>query len=155
MVTQRKFLRVQVKNEGKRIATNCKGSITLINCRNGCTGPSRDRKTLRWEPGVVQQTLPPKGGEEMLDVVFSDSTPFVHPGITCGVSQNPQGATFHAYMSTTDSVGVFPARGGDAFCEGNFEIEILVRCDEGYHAAARFLVHVSSNYLALSMERVS
>lgn len=148
----RQLLRIKVKNVGDGIATNCQGRAQYVESPSGCQGPSKERKPLQWELGGLKQTIPPKVGAEVLNCVFSDFRPINVQGVRCALVKNPTESTVVAYIAHPDNL-VRPAPPiKDAFCYGNFIIEIVVICDEGVQETVRFLLEARND--ALSMTRI-
>lgn len=148
-ITTRRYLTVEVLNRGFVLATGCEAHARLVRKERGCSG-SEEPKALRWEPGVIQQSISP-GGKKLLNVVFSDEKAPPLPGGHCPHTDDPR---CHACIATPDSVGMAFGRLQDILCEGVFEVEVTVACDQTRPRIATFKVEVSRDWRLISMAKV-
>jgi hypothetical protein len=144
----RRFLKVNIRNDGTVVAERCKATLRLIRFPKGVVHPSTEPKPLRWDSGVKRADVGANGGRELLHVVLSHSE--ILPD-----SRKTQ--SFFAFVSTPDTVRIVrpPFRAQDLMGIGDFEFQLVVQAKTGQSISGVFRVHVTENWEDLAMERIA
>jgi hypothetical protein len=140
-------LKVRVKNNGGIIARNCRAKLKVIKNITSSRCPS-DNKNLAWDTTENRYLEIAKDDDEFLHVGFSDS----NFEAICKADK----IDIYAMASTVEShYGAERfIRVQDAFGTGRFEIEILVRSEEGTYARAKYNLEVGENYTCLILHSI-
>jgi hypothetical protein len=148
----KKYLRIRVKNKGRRTAVICKAQLKVIEDEGDpMRYPSTDPKPLPWGrlldlTDLQRETnIHPFIGEELLHVVFSA------PWFT---NEQP-GIRHHRYaeISISDRIRGNQFREEDSFAAGNFIVEIIVTSEEVFTKAI-LRIHVEENFLNIRMKKL-
>jgi Patatin-like phospholipase len=144
----RQYLKVRVKNIGGVIARNCRAKLRVTRNISMRSWPS-DSKMLAWDTTNSRYIDIAKDDDEFLHVVFADSdfsnNRFVHHN------------NLYAMASTVQSIYSKERflRAQDSFSNGECEIEILVRSEEGAYARAKYQLNVGDEYSSLNLRLLS
>jgi hypothetical protein len=139
---ERRYLKVNIRNDGPAVAEHCKAELRVISCPTGAVCPSTDSKLLRWDNGVKYADIGANGGRELLHVVLSDSR-----------NSRP----CFAFISRPDVVknlSLMFFRAQDGMGSGEFELEVIVSARTGQRTSGVFRVRVTENWQELAMERI-
>jgi hypothetical protein len=144
----RQFIKVRVKNNGGVIARNCRAKLKVVKIIAGGPAPS-DNKLLAWDTTQNRYLDIAKDDDEFLHVVFSDSN-FVN-------NRFVNHTDLYAMVSTIESFYGEEKfwRAQDSFGRGEYEIEILVRSEEGVYARAKYQLRVGDEYTSLNLRLLS
>jgi len=150
----RKYLRIQVRNRGKEVATNCEARLIVIRTI-AQQSPAIEEVILGWEGTVgnvnknIQRTqfIDPKS-RQLLHIVFSDST---FPTIQVD-PPNP----IHAVISSKATLDSFinPRIIEHGFVPGQFIVKISVT-SENANCHEYFKIDVNNQWDKLSMKKLS
>lgn len=145
-----KYIRVLVKNEGRRVARRCKAEFRVVPETTAFRAPSTEEKPLTWDGRTLEKDIGAKNGHELLHVVFSDSR-------FSDIPVNPNDPNIYALVSTMESLYPNAAiiRAQDGFGEGNFKIEVKVTSEQGPFVKSTFRIFVERDFHRLRMERAT
>ena len=154
-IRDQKYLRIKIRNNGLAVASDCRGQLRAIIPRNanqmnypsnvwkdlafGNTPDKRDLSDLR--------QIHPRGGEELLHIVFSDTH---FPNILLqGAPQRLASVSIIDHMNNNDT------NVANSFALGIFILQIRVLSDTG-RCGAHFILQVGNNsFRDLRMRRLS
>jgi hypothetical protein len=148
-----KYLRIRVKNKGRRTAENCRARLTVIGDEgDSARYPSNDPKPLPWgrllELNDLQEetNIHPFIGEELLHVAFS----------AVWFCNEQPGIKYHRYaeISILDRIKGNQLREDDSFTTGNFIVEVFVT-SEGAFTKAKLRIHVEDNFHRIGIKKLS
>lgn len=144
------FLRVLVRNTGFSVARNCTAELRIIkwpkNGNQDCPAPADEPKGLKWAGSNPRElrSIPARRGEAILDVLLNDT----------GISS--QARTWHmadtcgpliAWAATHDVYALGPLkRAQDAFCQGDYEVDITIFPENGTPKSKKYKLHVDTNW---------
>lgn|GEM_PF-2223874 len=160
-----RFLRVRVRNTGRKTAHKCEAELTVV-IPNGADEnelmrhPSDEPKLLVWgrypqaEELKTSMDIPAKAGR-LLHVVFSDSDFALQPNVKSPIR--------YASVSTLERVRPFEREAHiaenlvipDSFTNGRFIVEVAITSEEGAYTKAKFQIDVDSDWKKLKMERIT
>jgi hypothetical protein len=135
---QRKYLRIEVENNGGEVARNCNAKLTVIQ-KSSNLSPSAELKFLQWTKRNVTSMDIPAHGEEFLNVIFSMDKQVVGS----------------AYVATPASLNgpTFP-REMDRFSVGEYDFKVEINSEAGQKYSAVFRLKVTENWEELTMHMV-
>jgi hypothetical protein len=148
-----KYLRIRVKNKGRRSAENCRARLTVIEDeRDSARYPSTDPKPLPWgrslELNHLQEeaNIHPFIGEELLHVAFS----------ALWFCNEQLGIKYHRYaeISTLERLRRNDLREEDSFTIGDFIVEVIVT-SEGAFTKGKLRIHVEENFHKIGIKKLS
>ena len=139
----RQHLRVRVVNRGRGVATNCIAKFRLTEQTPNTTNPSLDSKVLRWEDGSNDKTIYPRGEDEILNVIFSDSDLRQLTGRS--------GQNIFALVATNAAYTSREHRAQDGFGHGDFYAELSVRSEEGAYCWVNLDIRIGQNHNDVSI----
>jgi hypothetical protein len=145
------FLTLIIKNSGFAAAKNCTAELSIISRpKQGghiCPAPSDEPKGLKWSGWGIREprTIAPRKGRVFLDVLIDDtSIPF--DGRASWHEANIWGPLM-VWAATHEVIASAPGyRFQDAFCIGDYEVEITILPENGSPKSASFILHVDSNW---------
>lgn len=150
------YLRLPVKNSGFAPARNCTVALKVLKRpqKNGenCPAPSAETKALTWIAPRVEDrhTIPPRGGTATLAVVIDDTS--VTSEARSKLADNKWGPLTVWAGTNEVVVTMSPAtRGNDAFCKGDYDIEVTVFPENGAPKSETFKLHVDSDWCKTSL----
>ena len=146
-----KFLRLSIKNSGFAPAQNCTAELKVLKRpkRNGqsCPAPFDEPKGLIWSGSNPRETrtIPSRKGSAIIDVLLDDTS------LTPAVRLTWHGATdwgpLSLWAATHDVYSMSPGRRAqDAFCQGDYEIEITVFPENGSPKSERLKLHIDPDW---------
>ena len=151
----KKYLRIRVKNKGRRTAVNCKAQLKVIEDEGDpMRYPSTDPKPLPWGrlldlTDLQRETnIHPFIGEELLHVLFSAK--WFHNNQPPGVKY-PRYAQISILDHIKSNLGL---REEDGFTVGDFNVEVVVTSEEVF-TKAKLRIHVEENFLNIRMKKLS
>lgn len=127
---ERKHLRVVISNIGQKVAKSCSATIKIDKDGrlDNCVVFSSEPKTLKWvSPIGINEMLidiAPHGGEQFLEIIFSDNRLYDPLGGECGIEGKK--APLRAFASTPSAYSNLYSRNQDGFCQGRFNIILTV-----------------------------
>jgi hypothetical protein len=135
---QRKYLRIEVENNGGEVARDCNAKLIVIE-KSSDLSPTTELKYLQWtKENEISMDIRAQG-EEFLNVVFS-----MNKDISGG-----------AYVATTHSLNgpSFP-REKDRFGVGEYAFKVEVNSESGQKTDAVFKLKVTENWEELTMKMI-
>lgn len=160
-----RYLRLRVRNNGRRTAHKCEAELTVILPNNADENelmryPSDEPKLLAWGRYPQAQDLmtsidiPAKAGR-FLHIVFSDSdfsrrefpkTPKRYASVSIFglLHGKTRGANWPTNLVVPHS-----------FTNGRFIVEVAITSEDGVYVKARFQIDVDSDWKKLRMERIT
>jgi len=135
---QRKYLRIEVENNGGKVARNCNAKL-IVTEKSSDLSPTTELKLLQWTKEDVTSMNIAAQGEEFLNVVFS-----MDKSVVGG-----------AYVATSQSLNgpSFP-REVDRFAVGQYSFKVEIIPESGQKTDAVFILNVTENWEELTMEMV-
>lgn len=142
MNVPRHYCVVRVENRGWRLATGCSVEAEVLRSLDGCVGPFQAAAKLAWMDGDRTIEIRPRGDSAKLLVVFAEQTFHATPSEWhCASAPDGKPQAFHAYLATPESVAADGnAEKAHGLCNGEFEVLLTVRCNEGAKAKGRFII---------------
>ncbi|MBI2830939.1 MAG: hypothetical protein HYX79_01620 [Chloroflexi bacterium] len=149
-------LRLPVKNSGFAPARNCTLELRVLKRpkKNGecCPAPSAETKALTWVAPKVEDrhTIPPRGGTATLAIVIDDTS--VASTARCLWHGANDWGPLTLWAGTHEVFAMSPAtRAQDAFCQGDYEIQVTVLPENGAPKLEKFKLHVDSVWSKTSL----
>lgn len=150
------FLRLPVENSGFAPARNCTAELRVLRrpgqANQSCPAPSAESKALTWVAPRLEDrhTIPSRGGTAALAIVIDD-TSVASTTRSSWHAANAWGP-LTLWAGTNEVFAMSPAtRAQDAFCQGDYEIEVAVFPENGAPKAETFKLHVDSNWCSVSL----
>lgn len=145
---ERFHIRVIVKNLGQTVAKNCYATIQVIEKINGCKAFSGEPKPLKWVSSIgaieTNKDIAPHGGEQALEVMFSDKTIYSESQGICNI--NKKKASLQAYASTPIAYKYPWLRNQDGFCRGKFKVKITIYAHNSKPTTREFILHIKDEW---------
>ena len=144
------FLRVLVRNTGFSVARNCTAELRIMKRPQkgdqDCPAPADDPKGLKWAGSNPRElrSIPARRGEAILDVLLDDTTiPTQNRTWHMAATWGPLIA-----WAATHSVYTYGPlqRAQDAFCQGDYEVDITIFPENGAPKSRRYTLHVDTNW---------
>lgn len=143
------FLRLPVKNSGFAPARNCRAELRVLRRpqQNGqsCPAPYDEPKSIKWSGGNPREsyTIPSRRGSAIIDILIDDTS------INLVNRSTWHGATdwgpLTLWAGTHEVFAMSPAtRSQDAFCQGNYEIEVTIFPENGAPKSENFKLYVDA-----------
>jgi len=149
------FLRLPVKNSGFAPARNCTAELRVLRRpqRNGqsCAAPSVETKDLKWSASNPREsrTIPSRRGSAIIDVLIDDTS--ITPTARSWHGANDWGP-LTLWAGTHEVFSMSPSRRAqDAFCQGDYEIEVTIFPENGAPKPETFTLHVGSDWDSTSL----
>ncbi|MEM4408862.1 MAG: hypothetical protein QXI19_08985, partial [Candidatus Caldarchaeum sp.] len=159
----RRFERLEVRNDGWTIATNCIAWVQIIDVprRNGeeCPAPSKEPRRLHWaglphlRETVTVRSIYPRGGREILDVVFAqllDTSPLSVPWGESNRWGNIVAwlATYEAFIDPRKRLqdGLIRTTNCQPPLSGRYLLEITVHAENGAWTRGRFSLSIGPEW---------
>jgi len=136
---RRKYLRIEVENNGGGVAKNCDAKLIVIEKKSSELSPTTELKYLQWtKENKTSMNIRPQG-EEFLNVVFS-------------MDKDVGGG---AYVANPHSLNgpSFP-RGKDRFGVGEYAFKVEINSESGQKTDAVFRLKVTENWEDLTMKMI-
>lgn len=157
---ERQHLRVLVRNTGQKTAKSCTATIHIEKDGklSGCMAFSTEPKPLRWVSsiGAIETAvdIPPYGGEQALDVIFSDNFgPYSILDRVCKVDNSSDNkAPLRAYAATPTAYRYPWMRNQDGFCMGRFNVAITIYCQNSRPKIGHYTLQVGDRWNEVIME---
>ncbi len=165
-IFSQRYLRISIKNTGRRTAHKCEAELTVIipkdeNEEELMRYPSDEPKLLAWGRYPQSTELKtsmdiPANARRFLHVVFSDSDFGTRP-------VGPNTPNRYACISTLDHLRRTDREANwannfvvpDSFTSGRFKVEVAITSEEGVYTSDRFWIDVDSDWKKLGMERIT
>jgi len=145
------FLRLSIKNSGFAAVKNCTAELSVISRpQQGdrvCYAPSDEPKGLKWSGWGIREprTIAPRKGRVFLDVLIDDTS--VPSKDRYSWHEANIWGPLTVWAATPEANAAGPGyRFQDAFCLGDYEIEITILPENGSPKSASFTLHVDSNW---------
>ena len=150
------FLRLPVENSGFAPARNCTAELRVLKrpgqASQSCPAPSAETKVLTWVAPKLEDrhTIPSRRGTATLAIVIDD-TSVASTARSSWHAANAWGP-LTLWAGTNEVFAMSPAtRAQDAFCQGDYEIEVTVFPENGAPKTETFKLHVDSNWGSTSL----
>jgi hypothetical protein len=143
------FLKLPINNSGFAPARNCRAEIRVLsrprqNDQN-CPAPYDEPKGLKWSGSNPREsyTIPSRRGSAIIDLLIDDTS------ITPVNRSSWHGASnwgpLTLWAGTHEVFAMSPlSRAQDAFCQGNYEIEVTIFPENGAPKSAKFKLYVDA-----------
>jgi hypothetical protein len=148
-----KYLRIWVKNKGRRTAENCRARLIVMeDGGDPLRYPTTDPKPLPWGRLLdlsdlkCETSIHPFIGEELLHVAFSAEW--------FGNEQPDVKYHRHAQISILDRIRGNQFRKEDGFTLGDFIVEVIIT-SEGAFTKAKLLIHVEKDFRRIGIKKLS
>jgi hypothetical protein len=143
------FLRLSIRNSGFAPAKNCTAELKVLTRpqQNGqsCPAPFDEPKGLKWSGSNPREarTIPSRKGSAIIDVFLDDTS------LSSAVRSTWHGAKdwgpLNLWAATHDVYLTSPInRAQDAFCQGNYEIEITIYPENGAPKTEKFKLYIDA-----------
>jgi len=143
------FLRLTIRNSGFAPAKNCTAELRILGRpqRNNlhCPAPFDEPKGLKWSGSNPKEprTIPSRKGSVILDVFLDDAS------LMSATRSTWHGASewgpLTLWAATHDVYVMSPGqRAQDAFCQGDYKVEITIFPENGAPKSETFTLHVDS-----------
>ena len=151
----RRFLKVIVRNTGKKIAETCEASLTFQTTDNN-RPPSTESKKLMWDNNQEYRTIGAKKGEAILHIAFSDSI-FSHEQIDYESGKTiEENKKTYTKISTIRSISNLNPNVNsyvqDGLGIGNTDFKLKIQSLDSSTIEKIVRIKVSQNWQDLSME---
>jgi hypothetical protein len=135
----RKLLRIRVLNDGGE-AIGCEAILKVIKKQDDYPNPTTEEKYLQWSKNNETKINIAHKKDAFLNIVFSI---------------DKRERAYVAYASRPKNLdGPKPPSSVDGFRSGNYDLKIEIMPENGDRLTLQFLLHVSSDWRKLSMERI-
>jgi len=145
------FLRLSIKNSGFAPAKNCTAELRVLRRpqRNGqsCPAPFDEPKGLKWSGSNPRETrtIPSRKGSAIIDVLLDDTS------LTPATRSTWHGANdwspLSLWAATHDVYMMSPSRRAqDAFCQGDYEIEMTIFPENGSPRSETFKLYIDPDW---------
>jgi len=125
------FLRLSIKNSGFAPAKNCTAELRVLRrpqqSGQSCPAPFDEPKGLKWSGSNPKETrtIPSRKGSAIIDVLLDDTSIALTARSTWRGAKDWGPLTL--WIATHDVYMMSPSqRAQDAFCQGNYEVEITI-----------------------------
>lgn len=149
------FIRLPIKNSGFAPARNCTAELKVSRRgqQNGqdCPVPSFETKRLAWSASNHEEsrTIPPRRGSAIIDVLIDDTSIRQTASLWYG---SAEWGPLTIWAGTPEVFAMSPGkRAQDAFCQGDYEIEVTVFPENGAPKSHTFKLHVASDWNMTSL----
>jgi len=142
------FLRLNIKNSGFAPAKNCTAELRILRRpqqnSQSCPAPFDEPKGLKWAGSNPREarTIPSRKGSAILDVLLDDTSLVPSARGWHGASD---WGSLTLWAATHDVYIMSPSqRAQDAFCQGDYEVEITIFPENGAPKSETFRLHIDS-----------
>lgn len=150
------YLRLPVKNSGFAPARNCTAELKVLRRpqKNGepCPAPSTETKALTWVAPRREDihTIPSRRGTAALAIMIDDTS--IGPQARSIWDRAKDWGPLTLWAGTNEVFAMSPAqRAQDAFCQGDYKIEVTVFPENGAPKSDTFELHVDSDWSETSL----
>jgi hypothetical protein len=150
------FLRLSITNSGFAVARNCTAELRVLKRPligdQSCPAPYDEPKGLKWSGSNPKEprSIPSRKGEAIIDVLLDDTT--MPHATRSSWHANDTWGPLVCWAATHDVYLMQPVqRSQDAFCQGDYEVEIVVYPENGSPKALRYKLHIDVNWGRVSL----
>lgn len=152
------YLRIVVKNSGMSMAKNCTAELRVKKypTKDGliCSAPANEPKALLWA-GVDDESrnIPARKGEATLNVLVEDT--YVNEQLRMKWADAEKWGPLRLWVANrfVCNVMIPEHRLQDAFCEGDYNIEIIVFPENGKPASQSFKLHIAHEWIDTTLAK--
>lgn len=143
------FLRLPVNNSGFAPARNCTAELKVLRRPQqnnySCPAPFDEPKALKWSGRNPREshTIPSRRGSAIIDILVDDTS--IAPANRSTWHGAKDWGPLTLWAGTHEVFAMSPAtRAQDAFCQGNYEIEVTIFPENGAPKSEIFKLYVDA-----------